>query len=94
MTITKERLLSALNDYIDMQRDDTDDGNPSVIRKKELETYLETSADKLQIPYTKESTSTQTYYQFQLENTSLKLEINYRYKNYYTRHTLTAENAR
>ncbi|MFC0190502.1 hypothetical protein ACFFJY_19660 [Fictibacillus aquaticus] len=87
MILAKERLLSALKDFIEKHHDDALNGTPPLIRKKELEGFIETSALNMQIAYSKHSSTTQTFYLFDLLAFDLTMEINYRYKSFYTRHT-------
>jgi hypothetical protein len=78
-------LLNCIDTFIEQEQLQSE--QPATIKKKELETYIESEAESLSFPYQKKSDSIKTYYTFSLEKQELQVEILYRYQSFYTRHS-------
>ncbi|WP_456272724.1 hypothetical protein [Bacillus sp. AK031] len=87
----KEQIIfNCIDTFIEQEQLESE--QPATIKKKELETYIESEAERLSFPYQKESDSIKSYYTFSLEKHEVQIEIFYRYKSYYTRHSICLVN--
>ncbi|OCA89510.1 hypothetical protein A8L44_00735 [Bacillus sp. FJAT-27986] len=59
-----------------------------IIKRMEMEHYIENVASSLSINYKKESNSTNTVYYFCINESQLQLKFLFRYGTYYTRHQI------
>lgn len=59
-----------------------------MIKRMEIEPYIENVADSLSIDYKKDSYPTNTVFHFCFNECQLKLKILFRYGTYYTRHQI------
>lgn len=59
-----------------------------MIKKKELEAYIEEFAENEGIEYQKVSEPVKTIYIFSINGQDPEIEFYYRYGNYYTRHNI------
>ena len=90
MDIKKNELLLSIDNFIKEKKLGVlEENQPNTLKKKELETFLETFAGNQAIPFQKTSEPTKTIYTFSLEEQEADIELFYRYSNYYTRHTIT-----
>ncbi|MGF2614215.1 hypothetical protein FZC84_16740 [Rossellomorea vietnamensis] len=83
----EQEILTCIDKYIEKAHQQSN--QPVTIRKNDIENYVESEAERLSIPYEKNSTSVQTYYIFFLDQQKVQVEIFYRYQSYYTRHSIT-----
>ncbi|NHM29398.1 hypothetical protein [Neobacillus terrae] len=96
MTIGKDSnketlILSRIDNYISQKRSkDASMSKPGIIKKSEIEDFIEWTARELAIGFNKKCHSTNTSFQFIFENQTLILDILYRYGNYYTRHNISS----
>jgi hypothetical protein len=82
----EKQLLSCIDTFKQNKSADKEPQQPAIIRKKELESYIEGIAKQFRIQYQRVSTPMNTNYIFSLEKYEAQLEIYYRYRHFYTRH--------
>lgn len=88
----KSELLSSIEHFINEKKlGILEENQPNALKKKELESFLETLADDLTLSFQKTSEPTKTVYTFSFENQQAFIELFYRYSNYYTRHIITVK---
>jgi hypothetical protein len=90
LSLKEQIILNCIDTFIEQEQLKSE--QPAIIKKRELETYIEAEAERLSIPCQKKSDSIQTYYTFSLEKHELQVEILYRYQSYYTRHSTSLIN--
>ncbi|MGM0846778.1 MAG: hypothetical protein ACQEUT_17565 [Bacillota bacterium] len=83
----EQEILSCIDNYIEKAHQKSD--QPVTIKKSDIEHHVESAAERLSIPYEKNSTAVQTYYTFSLDQQNVQVEIFYRYQSYYTRHSIS-----
>ncbi|KKK37102.1 hypothetical protein WQ57_15325 [Mesobacillus campisalis] len=82
----EKQLLSCIDTFKQNKAADKDPQQPAIIRKKELESYLEGIAKQFRIQYQRSSTPMNSNYIFSLEKHEAQVKIYYRYRHFYTRH--------
>lgn len=96
MTIEKDSnketlILLKIENFISQKRSkEASMSKPGIIKKSEIEEFIEMTARELAIGFNKKCHSTNTSFQFNLENKTLIVDILYRYGNYYTRHNISS----
>jgi hypothetical protein len=82
----EQQLLSCIDTFKKSKEARNESLQPTTVRKKELEAYLEGTANQLRIKFQKNSTPMGSNYIFTLEKHEAHMEIYYRYRHFYTRH--------
>ncbi len=87
----EKQLLSCIDTFKQNRAANKDPRQPSIIRKKELESHLEGIAKQHRIQFQRRSTPMNTNYIFSLEKHEAHVEIYYRYRHFYTRHEIVVK---
>lgn len=88
MSISKKDLVTCIDTFI-LDKQQSLSETPNIIKKKELESYLEEYAADQEIAYEKKSEPTKTIYTFAVDGKEACVEFYYRYSHYYTRYSIT-----
>ena len=90
MNINKTDLIHCIEQFLkDKQLINSELQKPNTIKKKELEAFLEESAQNKGVEFIKNCEPVKTTYTFSIESDEAEIEFYYRYGNYYTRHSIT-----
>ncbi|MRX70751.1 hypothetical protein GJU40_01035 [Bacillus lacus] len=84
---TEERFFEVINQYTDEKHKlQKRFSKPKLLLKEEFEAFVESAANSFGIQYEKDFSKTTTVYWLSLSKHKAKIEVNYRFGRYYTRH--------